>query len=384
MIIAVSRRQTCYITLMKQQLLGRWNFLVLLIALPLASGCFPSPDQKVAEEPKTDPALVFQPVPEQQEVALEETEEEGPSDGRVSMISTDKPLPLALDPTAALAQFIKLADSGVEEEVLLSYVQNTATPFHLGPDEIIFLNDIGIPPTVVTAMLEHDSVLKQRMAEAVAAWDASSDAVGVEQYAGGGPAYSILPDAPPFDEVIPVDYPVDSYEPAPEPEPSGGVSYFYDSLAPYGTWMDVEGYGKCWQPSVVVINKSWRPYCDRGRWIYSDSGWYWNSDYSWGWAPFHYGRWFNHTKMGWCWTPDTVWAPSWVSWRYSNDYCGWAPLPPRACYTGSGFTYYGRTVTANFSFGLGADCYTFIPFNRFHERHVSRHAVHRDQAKSCF
>ena len=32
--------------------------------------------------------------------------------------------------------------------------------------------------------------------------------------------------------------------------------------------------------------------------------------------------------MGWYWVPGRVWAPAWVSWRRSNDYVGWAPLPP--------------------------------------------------------
>ena len=32
--------------------------------------------------------------------------------------------------------------------------------------------------------------------------------------------------------------------------------------------------------------------------------------------------------MGWVWIPDTVWSPAWVAWRDSDDYVGWAPLPP--------------------------------------------------------
>ena len=110
------------------------------------------------------------------------------------------------------------------------------------------------------------------------------------------------------------------------------MNYFYDTLAPYGTWVQVDGYGRCWQPLVVVSEPGWQPYCDRGHWVYTDAGWYWMSDYSWGWAPFHYGRWFHHERFGWVWTPDTVWGPSWVTWRYSDDYCGWAPLPPFTAY----------------------------------------------------
>src|SRR5690606_36433667 len=106
------------------------------------------------------------------------------------------------------------------------------------------------------------------------------------------------------------------------------INYFENALAPYGTWIDVADYGRCWQPTVVLINRSWRPYADRGRWVYTSHGWYWQSDYSWGWAPFHYGRWHQDRRHGWVWVPGSTWGPAWVSWRYTDDYCGWAPLPP--------------------------------------------------------
>ena len=69
------------------------------------------------------------------------------------------------------------------------------------------------------------------------------------------------------------------------------VTYFYDYMAPYGRWVEVTPYGRVWQPYVTVSDGEWRPYCNAGYWTWTDSGWYWNSSYSWGWAPFHYGRW---------------------------------------------------------------------------------------------
>ena len=48
--------------------------------------------------------------------------------------------------------------------------------------------------------------------------------------------------------------------------------------------------------------------------------WYWNSYYPWGWAPFHYGRWSHNPQRGWIWFPAKTWAPSWVTWRASEDY----------------------------------------------------------------
>src|SRR5262249_1117657 len=74
--------------------------------------------------------------------------------------------------------------------------------------------------------------------------------------------------------------------------------------------------------------------------------------------------------------PDSVWAPSWVSWRYSDNYCGWAPLPPGAhFFAGTGFTYYGAHVGVGFGFGLGQDAWTFVAAGHFHDHEVWRHRL---------
>jgi hypothetical protein len=120
----------------------------------------------------------------------------------------------------------------------------------------------------------------------------------------------------------------DSYQPAPAPAPVEDVSYqsFYDQLSPYGNWINYPGYGYVWMPNA---GPDFRPYSTNGNWIYTDAGWTWASNYSWGWAPFHYGRWFYEDGYGWMWVPGNEWAPAWVSWRGSGDYYGWAPIGPR-------------------------------------------------------
>jgi hypothetical protein len=159
-------------------------------------------------------------------------------------------------------------------------------------------------------------------------------------------------------------------------QPAVTYSYFYNSLSPYGSWVYVTDYGWCWQPTIAVTHHGWRPYLHGGRWLHSDVGWYWHSDYSWGWAPFHYGRWHSAPHIGWVWTPDYTWGPSWVTWRRSYDYCGWAPLPPRAYVRpGIGFSYWGRDVGFSFSFGYSHDYYTFVPTRRFCDRRVIDHVV---------
>jgi hypothetical protein len=103
------------------------------------------------------------------------------------------------------------------------------------------------------------------------------------------------------------------------------VSYFYDYLSPYGIWVSYPTYGYVWVPRHMGLG--WRPYTN-GRWVWTDDGWTWVSYYEWGWVPFHYGRWGWDRRIGWFWVPGTIWGPAWVTWRWSNLYIGWAPLPP--------------------------------------------------------
>ena len=101
---------------------------------------------------------------------------------------------------------------------------------------------------------------------------------------------------------------------------------FYDELSPYGDWMSYPEYGYVWRPDNRY--RDFQPYSSDGHWAWSEDGWLWVSDYEWGWAPFHYGRWIYDSYEGWLWVPDYEWAPAWVVWRGGGDYYGWAPMSP--------------------------------------------------------
>ncbi|WP_125185141.1 DUF6600 domain-containing protein [Botryobacter ruber] len=109
----------------------------------------------------------------------------------------------------------------------------------------------------------------------------------------------------------------------------GGTSVsfqtFYDELTPYGRWINYPGHGYVWAPDVEA---GFQPYATRGHWVMTEYGNTWVSDYAWGWAPFHYGRWLWDDYYGWVWVPGNEWGPAWVSWRTGGDYYGWAPLGP--------------------------------------------------------
>ncbi len=249
---------------------------------------------------------------------------------------------------------VRLAQAGVSENVIKAFVEKSNIPYNPTAEEIIFLTDIGIPNTLITAMLQQGNKVREQNPNAPAPRPAPP--VPAPTYSEP-PAQSVPP---------PPSGPPQSLSAPDAPPPTAEVTQFYSALAPYGSWMYTGDLGWCWQPSVAVYQSSWRPYGDRGRWLYSDVGWYWQSDYSWGWAPFHYGRWTQHNRHGWLWTPDSVWAPSWVSWRYTDGYCGWAPLPYYATYRhGEGMYYRGSRVAIGFDFGLSFGHFTFIASDRF-------------------
>jgi hypothetical protein len=116
---------------------------------------------------------------------------------------------------------------------------------------------------------------------------------------------------------------------ATDTDPSA-LSDFHDALAPYGQWVDDPQYGTIWQPNPAVVGADFTPYQTAGHWTY-DNDYTWVSDYDWGWAPFHYGRWTSMGPRGWGWIPGKEYAGAWVTWRNGDDgygYVGWAPTAP--------------------------------------------------------
>ncbi|MES2651372.1 MAG: DUF6600 domain-containing protein [Bacteroidota bacterium] len=143
---------------------------------------------------------------------------------------------------------------------------------------------------------------------------------------------------------------------------------FYDELSPYGQWIQDPQYGYVWRPDVD--QEEFRPYYTNGRWAMTEYGNTWVSNYDWGWAPFHYGRWVYNRYNDWVWIPDTVWGPAWVSWRSGGGYYGWAPLGP--------------TLSIGINIGRGGYripdmCWNFIPYNNIYYNSYPRYYGHRNR-----
>jgi hypothetical protein len=255
----------------------------------------------------------------------------------------------AMSLSPLLDQVVRMSERGTDETVLKAYIDSSPA-YRITGNEIIQMQDLGVSQSIILALVQRSK--ETTMDPATPAVDAAATAAVVPAAPSNEVGTTIVepPAAPPTD--------------------------YYDALAPYGTWYDVPGYGYSWQPTVAVINASWRPYSDYGNWLWSDYGWYWNSYYSWGWAPFHYGRWYSHPHRGWLWCPDYTWGPAWVSWRYHGGYCGWAPLPPGAHFAvGIGWTHHGHHVGHHHDFGLHHRDYTFVHKDHFGSRHVAHNAL---------
>jgi hypothetical protein len=155
------------------------------------------------------------------------------------------------------------------------------------------------------------------------------------------------------------------------------VSFFHDELVEHGRWISHRDYGYVWTPSRT--DDDWRPYT-RGYWASTDEyGWYWVSDEPWGWATYHYGRWFHDDRYGWLWVPGTTWGPSWVTWRYNDDYVGWAPLPPDA--------YWDRRTGLSFNAALYDEPRFSLYWSFVEPRYIStpqiyRYVAPRDRART--
>lgn len=141
----------------------------------------------------------------------------------------------------------------------------------------------------------------------------------------------------------------------PDTDPSA-LTEFKPVLEGHGRWVDDSTYGTVWVPAEAEVGTDFQPYVSAGHWTYSDdSDYVWVSDYSWGWAPFHYGRWVTLPGYGWSWIPGRRYSGAWVSWRYGAgyDYVGWAPMAPSWYWYGGsayGWGFGGYDYRSHYSF----------------------------------
>jgi ferric-dicitrate binding protein FerR (iron transport regulator) len=156
----------------------------------------------------------------------------------------------------------------------------------------------------------------------------------------------------------------------------------YEDLDNNGAWREIPPYGPVWVPTTVA--PGWAPY-QYGHWAWVEPwGWTWVDDASWGYAPFHYGRWVN-TGGYWGWAPGPIYArpfyaPALVAWFGGPGWgvnfgfgfgggFGWCPLgfgEPFFPYYHAGFGYF-RSVNIYNTRINNINRYWGHPPNRFGE-----------------
>lgn len=310
-----------------------------------------------------------------------------------------------------VADVVQLNRRGLGDGVVNDFIETIHEPFTLTADQIIYLNDLGVSQPVIQALLKKagtgnpagaptQTVIVQTSQPAMnvaapapdttapaaptaVAVQATNQNVILNPYLtstapAAGPAGQPVAAQPGDVGTAPAAPAGTVAVAAPTQQVVVNQQVFYETLAPYGSWVEVPDYGWCWRPTVAVANSSWLPYSDGGRWLWTDAGWYWHSTYSWGWAPYHYGRWHRHTRFGWVWNPGYDWAPAWVAWRTTPAYCGWAPLPP-ACHwsAGVGFSWVNGRTSVGIGFGIGNDWWFATSWNRFCDPVLPAHCLPR-------
>ena len=286
-----------------------------------------------------------------------------------------------------VADVVELARGGVDEGVITEYIANIRQPFAFGASQIVYLNDLGVSSNVLHGLMRQSALLRpEGVSATVQATSGPATAAVTSQNVAAIPQAAPEPQAP-----------VTTVQGTPPPPPGSATTtvvapaasptvvnqqVFYQALAPYGSWVQVPSYGWCWQPTVAVVNTTWQPYCDGGSWLWTDAGWYWSSTYSWGWAPFHYGRWHHSARIGWVWHPGYDWAPAWVAWRSSTAHCGWAPLPPECRWNASiGFSWVNGNTAVSVGFGIGATAWYATTWDRFCDPHLHHHRLPRQRVE---
>ena len=67
------------------------------------------------------------------------------------------------------------------------------------------------------------------------------------------------------------------------------VDAFDSQLSPYGSWLELPGFGRVWQPGLEYVGDDFYPYGTSGQWVYTDEGWVFDSELPFAWAVFTTG-----------------------------------------------------------------------------------------------
>src|SRR6267378_3661769 len=125
--------------------------LVGAAGLALLSGCVQPAPAAAAVQASDPPAYQSAPAADDGAVAAD--------------VQAQGPVTPPSDISPAAAEVIKLASSGVADDVILAYINNSQGSFELSANEVLYLKDLGISSQVVTAMINRDTTLRGQIAQ---------------------------------------------------------------------------------------------------------------------------------------------------------------------------------------------------------------------------
>jgi hypothetical protein len=149
-----------------------------------------------------------------------------------------------------VGEVVKMYQGGINKDVIINYIDNTALPYRLSADGIIYLQSIGIPQEVTKAMILRDGQLQQQgrqqamQQQYYAQQPMPPGGVPPNGYgygAGQPPPDVATPSTPPPDvTVIGSDYPV--YDAGYPYYGYYGYPYYWPGYVGIGGW----GWGRGW------------------------------------------------------------------------------------------------------------------------------------------
>ncbi len=164
-----------------------------------------------------------------------------------TILATSVAANAGLAPNAS--EVVKLAKSGVSEEVAVAYVRNVPTPFHLSSDDILDLKAQGVSSPVIVAMLTHDAQVRGQ-----------AGPYTPPQQVQPPPAYPPAQPAPVYDQP-----PATAYYPQEVVPASPGPDYYWNP-----------GY---WDNGIWI----------GGTWLYGGVGLGWGWPWGYGWGRYGWG-----------------------------------------------------------------------------------------------
>src|SRR5277367_954187 len=65
-----------------------------------------------------------------------------------------------------VSEVVKMYQGGIGKDIIVDYIQNSVLPFHLTADGEIYLQQLGVPQEVMSALIRRDGELQRQSAAA--------------------------------------------------------------------------------------------------------------------------------------------------------------------------------------------------------------------------